>query len=107
MPNMFSFLQDKDKHSNVWQVSVCGKPAKDGLYFAVEAFTIRPHNRRKYPILKRDKLEEIFEEAQFALYYRDLMYRDFIPCERVNLENAIERIPLLLKSNIQRFKVHI
>lgn len=106
MPSLLNFIPNEEKYPNVWNVDITKKPAKDGLYFAVEANTLGPHNSRKHSILKRVDLEKIHEECQMALYYRDLLYRGVIPCERENLEHALRRIPLLLESDIQRFKVH-
>jgi len=91
---------------NAWKVNFdTSLPNKDGLYFAVEANSIKPHNSRKYEIIKRDKLEMILEDTLQALYFRDLMYRGVIPASRKNLEHAAESIPRLLSLENQRFKV--
>lgn len=79
--------------------------AKDGLYFEVESMAKKPHNKRRYELLERDALEAILEEAKYCLFFRDLIWRGLYPESRVNLEHAIERIPKLLKSPNNRFRV--
>lgn len=91
---------------NAWKVNFDKSLLnKDGLYFAVEANLVKPHNSRKYEIIKRDKLEIILEDTLQALYFRDLMYRGVIPASRKNLEHAAEKIPQLLNLENQRFRV--
>lgn len=93
-------------HPFAWCVDFDRQRAtKDGIYFEVEAMVKKPHNSRRYELLKRDALEAILEEAKYCLFFRDLIWRGFYPASRVNLEHAIERIPELLKSTNNRFRV--
>jgi hypothetical protein len=97
-----------EEFPKAWKVDVDSQAvAKDGIYFAVEANMMKPHNSRKHPILKRDKLEQILEDTLQALYFRNLMYRGVIKSSRINLEHAAEKIPQLLDLGNQRYRVHI
>lgn len=112
-PRMWSTQTLKEEYENgrfskSWKVDIDKQHIiKDGIYFAVEAFAFPPHNKRKHQIIKRDRLKDILENCQQALYFRDLLYRGTIPCSRLNLEHAVERLPALLDLPNQRFKVTI